>query len=61
VVAGVAVVTLNRSRRLLADEVSLPRQYRSERLPMVSVKNTVGQVFHFAVEAPEGCSIAILL
>jgi hypothetical protein len=55
-VARIAVIALNGDGVLLADHVTVWRQDFGESLPVVGVKNAVGQRFDFVVEPLERCS-----
>lgn len=55
--AGIAVVLLDQDGMRLANDVALRREYFGESVPIVRVKDAMGQVFDFVVEPLEGCSI----
>ena len=55
--AGVTVVLLDGDGMCLADNVTFCRQYLCKRIPVVRVKDAIGQVLDFVIQTPEGCSI----
>jgi hypothetical protein len=57
VMARIAVVVLNVNCVGLADDMAFGRQNFGKSTPIILVKRTAPQVFHFAVESPERCSI----
>ena len=57
VVAGVAIVLLDGNGVFFADDVSFGRQHFSEGIPVVGIKDAVGQVLDFVVKSSERLSI----
>jgi hypothetical protein len=56
-VPRVSIVPLDHHRSALANHVSLRWQNLFKRVPIIRVKHRPFQVFHFAVQSPERCSI----